>query len=501
MQPDLAVTGVEWSALDEPARAALRPLIDSGVLVTYRDECTNAVRLTFAAQSAPAESDRLREFMEANAEFLVWRERLHARASLWRLGGQPSELLLPEEETRTALRWKAERQAALSAVELAYIDESLKSQHGFGRATVPWNVAAERLTAAAAESAAPPLPPPAVPATPTAVAAAPAPAAVPAPVPVGRATPDPRPVQPAAKVPVVGRLLALAAVIILVVATGWVVLQFGGTGGPSPASAGGTPEDRARAALSLNQYAEAVQLYTQALNAGKPVLVQRAYAHRLAGNLPAAIADYDRAILSGTADDQVYSDAAYTAMLMNKPEQAIGYLTKGLHQSPSNARLYEARANAYMALKKYQTALSDYESALRIDQTSAAAQAGRVAALNNLRLPTGRADLLPRVYIQVASEVQRDEARRIQGTLRDLGYQAPGIEFVASRLRRNELRYVHAADRAQAERLALDLQKAGVLVTVVQVPGKNERPKHFELWFAPPGEGDKKTPPQYQRAL
>jgi hypothetical protein len=46
----------------------------------------------------------------------------------------------------------------------------------------------------------------------------------------------------------------------------------------------------------------------------------------------------------------------------------------------------------------------------------------------------------------------------------------------------------------------VDLQKSGVQVVVVRVSGKDARPKHFELWFAPPGEGDQKTPPvqQYQ---
>src|SRR5687767_8444907 len=155
----LEVTGIEWSALDERAQAVLRPLIDSGVLVTYVDETSRSVRLTFAATSVAGASQRVREFVSSNAEFLAWRERLHARASLWRLGGEPAELLLPEDETRTALRWKTERQAELSAVELAFVEESLKSQRGFAAVARTAAAAAATVTAPVLDTPVPPPPP------------------------------------------------------------------------------------------------------------------------------------------------------------------------------------------------------------------------------------------------------------------------------------------------------------------------------------------------------
>jgi hypothetical protein len=154
-----------------------------------------------------------------------------------------------------------------------------------------------------------------------------------------------------------------------------------------------------------------------------------------------------------------------------------------------------------MTMKNYRPALADFENALRIDPTSAAAQAGRIAALKALRLPVGGDDVAPRVYIQITSEVQRGLARRVQDTLKDQGYQIPSIEFTPrANLKQNELRYVFPQDRAQAERLAVDLRKSGVELVVVQVKGDVARPKHFEIWFAPPGESREKKAPQYQRA-
>ena len=568
---DLNVTGVSWSSLDESAQAALRPLIEAGVLVTYIEETSGTVQLTFAGGSVPCESRRLREFIRVNAAFLAWRQRLHARASLWRLGGQPAELLLPEEETRVALRWKSERQPELSAVEMSLIDESLKSQQAFSSITrntakpsLPPAVPSpaefsellrsrqpvvQQAEAASATSAAKtgttgeftvvlqpaPVPqtaeaPPVAPAprsgttgeftrvfsaptSPSAPAASSvtAPSEYPPPVsapPTGdgeAAQPEATRLPPPRKIPEKLWLAAAAGMLLVFVAVAWLVsLWQAQVESPPPVAATQAPENRARAAVAQNRFGEAVELYTDLIKAGKPLLAERAYAHRLAGDLTKAIADYDAAIESGIADDQIFSDAAYTFNLMQKPEQSIGYLTKGIHRSPSNPKLYVDRANGYMTTKNYRPALADFENALRIDPTSAAAQAGRVSALKALKLPVGGDDVPPRVYIQITSEVQRGLARRLQDTLKDQGYQIPGIEFIQrANLKQNELRYVFPQDRAQAERLAVDLRKSGVELVVVQVKGNAARQKHFEIWFAPPGETDgKKQPPQqYQRAL
>ena len=264
------------------------------------------------------------------------------------------------------------------------------------------------------------------------------------------------------------------------------------TADPKKAQPSGTLQsqviDQAQTDIQNGAYDDAIKILTQAIGAGMPLFSQRALAYRLSGNLDAAVADYDRAIKSGNADNQVYADEAYVLMLKGEWNQSVQLLSGAIHKDPSNVNFYVNRGKAYMAMGNFKAALGDFENALTRDPTSAAAQTGKADALQKLRMSVAKKDAPPRVYIQISSEVQRAQARHLQDTLTDLGYTVPPYEIVGQKSpAKNEVRFIYADDQAQAERLAADLRKADFPVDVKQIAAPHTPDvgfRHFELWFA-----------------
>jgi hypothetical protein len=103
-------------------------------------------------------------------------------------------------------------------------------------------------------------------------------------------------------------------------------------------------------------------------------------------------------------------------------------------------------------------------------------------------------NLAPRVYIQVASDAQRERAIRIAGELRNNGFTVPGFQLVDSRHApsSNELRYYKSSDESQQSTdpnveklLALVTGKDGPKWSAHQLKQSTKvRSGHFELWFA-----------------
>ncbi|MGH9664457.1 MAG: tetratricopeptide repeat protein, partial [Bryobacteraceae bacterium] len=429
-------------------------------------------------------------------------------------------LLLSEDETRAAQHSKTDHDAQLTAVELAYLDESFKHYGGF-RTTIPTGEFATLFSPSQA-TAPPPRtsepgaftqmfgptayptpqqqPPPAQPPSPlgefTGMFQAPPPLPIPQPqAPPSASTQPPRAPAPAARRSRI-HWIAIGAI---AVAT---LLTFGyfsfRAGKPVSPAAQVSLVDQAQAAVQNGAYDDAVKLFTQAIAAGQPAYADRAYAYRLSGNLDAAVADYQRAIQTGKADNQTYADQAYVLALKGDWKQSIQLLTDVIRINPSNVNYYVSRGRAYIAAGDFKAALSDFENALRRDPTSAAAQSGRADALKKLQLPVPAKDLPPRVYIQISSEVQRPQARRLQDVLTDLGYTAPPLEIVGQKSpAQNEVRFVHPEDQAQAEKLAADLLKANFGAVVRQIAAAktgDARPRHFELWFAKVNAGVRPSP-------
>ena len=543
------VVGTAWNDLDDRTQTLLYPMIDSGVLVTYRDAASGKVMVTFAANTAPSCLEPLRDFIFGSRDFLAWRQKLQARASIWNLGERGAELLLSETETREALRWRAERAKELTDLERTYIDECAKAQHGFSSGilleaiTKPTEGAGEYTRLFRPPSSPPTQETPSPKLDPAEVARwynaaqqarqanapqqagsssdasalfrvalevpAPAPAPGPAPPPTtaGRIANPYRgpdlvqppsisselpPSVPARRFPIL--IVTAAALLVLAVIGGltFFLLLRSKSAAPSP-SAASSPAAVASGAVKTGNYDQAISTLTRAIEAGQPLYADRAYAYRLAGNLKAAIEDYRRAIQAGNATDQTLSDLAYTFSLEGDYGSATRELTQAIHQNPTKGRYYVDRGNAYMAQGFSNLALTDFENALRIDPGSAAAQTGKANALQALKLPVTPGDAPPRVYIQIASEAQRRQALILAGMLTELGYEAPPAEIVGQRSpSQNQLRYIYRDDQSQAETLAIQLKQAGISVVVTQIPAgtsKDVRPRQFELWLAASNAG------------
>lgn len=133
-------------------------------------------------------------------------------------------------------------------------------------------------------------------------------------------------------------------------------------------------------------------------------------------------------------------------------------------------------------VKQKQAALSTMISAYR--RTTDQARSGLSTALDADPRATV---LVPRAYVQIVDEGDRQWARNLNDRLQNAGIIPVGIEHVprARGLRRFEVRYYKQAEEAGARRIASVLENAGVPASVVylNLEGNTRvRANHFEIW-------------------
>lgn len=98
------------------------------------------------------------------------------------------------------------------------------------------------------------------------------------------------------------------------------------------------------------------------------------------------------------------------------------------------------------------------------------------------------ATLLPRVYIQINDDEQREPARRVVAALQQQGFLVPGIQNV-NRLGPGQsiVRYYRQAEENEAAQIVELLRKLGVNATAEYKPGHEDsqkmRPRHYDLSF------------------
>jgi hypothetical protein len=92
---------------------------------------------------------------------------------------------------------------------------------------------------------------------------------------------------------------------------------------------------------------------------------------------------------------------------------------------------------------------------------------------------------VPRVYIHVVRESQREEGRRMARVLQAGGYVVPGIEQTDTGPRTTELRYFHRGEESEVRRIARVLEAANAGTLPVRFMSGFEgrvRPRHYEIW-------------------
>ncbi len=98
--------------------------------------------------------------------------------------------------------------------------------------------------------------------------------------------------------------------------------------------------------------------------------------------------------------------------------------------------------------------------------------------------------LIPRVYIQMENEDQREGARKIQVQLQNHGYLTPDIEKDSPNRDPTQLKYFHPSEKQEAEQVVNILQSLGVKIgpPVYEKGFENStemRPRHYDLWLGP----------------
>jgi hypothetical protein len=133
-------------------------------------------------------------------------------------------------------------------------------------------------------------------------------------------------------------------------------------------------------------------------------------------------------------------------------------------------------------VKQRQAALATMISAYR--RTTDQARTGLATALDADPKATV---LVPRAYVQIVDEGDRQWARNLNDRLQNAGIIPVGIEHVprAAALRRFEVRYYKQAEEAGAQRIAKVLAEVGVPASVVylNLEGNTRvRANHYEIW-------------------
>jgi hypothetical protein len=102
------------------------------------------------------------------------------------------------------------------------------------------------------------------------------------------------------------------------------------------------------------------------------------------------------------------------------------------------------------------------------------------------------ANLLPRVYVQIVDQADRDYAEYVKNRLTTAGVLVLGIQYVpqaAATQSKTDVRYYRQADETEAKKIVDVLKTAGQTSAYAFIPrgqenNPNVRPNHFEAWLA-----------------
>jgi hypothetical protein len=92
------------------------------------------------------------------------------------------------------------------------------------------------------------------------------------------------------------------------------------------------------------------------------------------------------------------------------------------------------------------------------------------------------------VYVQIASESQREKAKEVVAALQQRGYVTPGIEDVSGKAdspKNTNVRYFNDEDKAAAEAIAAILKEKGIATAYAyRVAQFKVKPGSLEVWFS-----------------
>jgi hypothetical protein len=100
------------------------------------------------------------------------------------------------------------------------------------------------------------------------------------------------------------------------------------------------------------------------------------------------------------------------------------------------------------------------------------------------------AGVRPRIFVHIRSNSQRAGGRMVADDFRQHGYVVPGIQIlVESGPDETQVRYFHAVDESEAQKILEQLTTSGVKNVAAKpnlIPGHEDiRKRQYEIWFAP----------------
>jgi len=100
----------------------VREFVNDGLLQEDSDQSPPVLRL--AHEDLPRRWKLLSDWIEADREFLTWRNSVDSAAASWQSSGRSPSALLRDEQLRNAMRWERERGDSLSPDTRAFLRES-----------------------------------------------------------------------------------------------------------------------------------------------------------------------------------------------------------------------------------------------------------------------------------------------------------------------------------------------------------------------------------------
>jgi WD40 repeat protein len=117
------------SALDPAARPVVERFVEARLLITGLDEATGEETLEVAHETLLRNWARLQDWVNADREFLIWRQRFRFAMDEWERGGRDREALLRGLMLYEAERWRRLRPAAFAGPDGAYLEASRKARN------------------------------------------------------------------------------------------------------------------------------------------------------------------------------------------------------------------------------------------------------------------------------------------------------------------------------------------------------------------------------------
>lgn len=163
-----------------------------------------------------------------------------------------------------------------------------------------------------------------------------------------------------------------------------------------------------------------IAFYSKALKSN-PKDVESYYnlgrAHQLKGNVKEAIENYDRYLAAGITDPESLSDGYNNRAIAHRAagdlEKAAADYTKAIELRPENASFYVNRGNVFVDLKRHDDAIKDYDKAISLEPEKAAALIGRGLAYS----AAGNADAAINDFTKALEIAPEPEAYYNRGVL------------------------------------------------------------------------------------